>query len=73
MKSKNFRTQPMSVSDKIRAEKYKMKSQKNEISKNMKYEKNEISKKKSIKSQKKGNLKKNQIKKFQNTANVSVR
>ena len=46
MKSKNFRTQPMSVSDKIRAEKYKMKSQKNEISKNMKYEKNEISKKK---------------------------
>ena len=45
MKSKNFRTQPMSVSDKIRAKKYKMKSQKNEISKNMKYEKNEISKK----------------------------
>ena len=71
MKSKNFRTQPMSVSYKIRAEKYKMKSQKNEISRNMKYEKNEISQK--IKSQKKRNLKKNQIKKFQNTANVSVR
>ena len=45
MKSKNFRTQPMSVSYKITAEKYKMKSQKNGISKNMKYEKNEISKK----------------------------
>ena len=39
----------------------------------MKSQKKLKSQKKTIKSQKKRNLKKNEIKKFQNTANVSVR